>query len=61
MWPNAGLLELGKARNISATAGAFCNPLLKTAATHTSNMQWGLMSIKSDVLWSHYNLFLAPK
>lgn len=60
MWPNAGLLELGKACNISATAGAFCNPLLKTAATHTTNMWWGLMLIKSDMLWSHYNLFLAP-
>lgn len=47
-----------KAHNISATAGVFCNPLLKTPATHSPNMLWGLMQIKSDMLWNHYNLSL---
>lgn len=35
-----------KAHNVSATAGAFCNPLLKTPATHPPNMWWGLTQIK---------------
>lgn len=30
--------SLEKAHNISATAGAFCNPLLKTPATPPPNM-----------------------
>lgn len=42
--------SLEKAHNISATAGAFCNPLLKTPATPPPNMWWGLMQIKSDML-----------